>query len=63
MKSQILIYAGGSSLGNPGPGGWGAVVVYHGDKLKIKSVKLKVERVGRGRETHDQQQNGIDRGD
>ncbi|MEK7115677.1 MAG: ribonuclease HI [Patescibacteria group bacterium] len=48
MKSQILIYADGSSLGNPGPGGWGAVVVYHDDKLKIKSVKLKVRELGGG---------------
>ena len=32
MKPQILIFADGSSLGNPGPGGWG-VVVAHGGKI------------------------------
>jgi len=26
-KEKIIIYTDGSSLGNPGPGGWGAVVV------------------------------------
>lgn len=32
MKDNIEIYTDGSSLGNPGPGGWGAVFV---DKDKI----------------------------
>lgn len=27
---QITIYADGSSIGNPGPGGWGAVVLHDG---------------------------------
>ena len=27
MNKKIEIYTDGSSLGNPGPGGWGAVVV------------------------------------
>ena len=27
-KDEIIIYTDGSSLGNPGPGGWGSVVVY-----------------------------------
>lgn len=26
MESKIIIYTDGSSLGNPGPGGWGAIV-------------------------------------
>ncbi|MEK7558358.1 MAG: RNase H family protein [Patescibacteria group bacterium] len=29
MKSRILIYADGSAIGNPGPGGWGAVLVFY----------------------------------
>jgi len=29
-KDKIIIYTDGSSLGNPGPGGWGAIIV-HGD--------------------------------
>lgn len=27
MKENIIIFTDGSSLGNPGPGGWGAIVV------------------------------------
>lgn len=30
MKSDILIYTDGASRGNPGPGGWGAVVLVDG---------------------------------
>ncbi len=45
MKSQeekIIIYTDGSSIGNPGPGGWGAIIWYwHG----------KVKEIG-GREDH-----------
>ena len=26
-KEKIIIYTDGSSLGNPGPGGWGAVIL------------------------------------
>lgn len=32
MTEEIEIYTDGSSLGNPGPGGWGAVVV-SGEKI------------------------------
>ena len=27
MKDEILIWSDGSSRGNPGPGGWGVVIV------------------------------------
>ena len=33
MKKQITLYSDGSSLGNPGPGGYGGILVYH-DKRK-----------------------------
>ncbi|MEK7118744.1 MAG: ribonuclease H [Patescibacteria group bacterium] len=33
-----LLFTDGSSLGNPGPGGWGAIAI-----LKIKNKKLKVD--------------------
>ncbi len=37
---MITIYTDGSSLGNPGPGGWGALILKN-DALRIKSdVKL-----------------------
>ena len=32
-KSEIIIYTDGSSRGNPGPGGYGAILMY-GDKRK-----------------------------
>ncbi len=33
MTDQIRIYTDGACRGNPGPGGWGAVLM-HGDKVK-----------------------------
>lgn len=35
-KKKVIIYADGSSLGNPGPGGWCAILIY-GDKKKVLS--------------------------
>jgi ribonuclease HI len=32
-KDTIIAYTDGSSMGNPGPGGWGAVVVFHDKKV------------------------------
>lgn len=32
-KDEIIIYTDGSSLGNPGPGGWGTVVAINGEKI------------------------------
>jgi len=32
-KKKIIIYTDGSSLGNPGPGGWGAVIVFTNGKI------------------------------
>lgn len=32
---QIFIYTDGSCLGNPGPGGWAALLVYRGQKKMI----------------------------
>ena len=37
MSQQIIIYTDGSSRGNPGPGGYGAVMLY-GDKRKELSA-------------------------
>jgi len=41
MKDKIIIFSDGSSRGNPGPGGWGAIVV----------MEDKVTELG-GRENH-----------
>lgn len=32
-KDKIIIYTDGSSLGNPGPGGWGSVIMTHDGKV------------------------------
>ena len=32
-KNEIIIYTDGSSLGNPGPGGWGSVLLFPGGKV------------------------------
>lgn len=32
-KNEVIIYTDGSSLGNPGPGGWGAVVLFPDGKV------------------------------
>jgi len=32
-KNEIIIYTDGSSLGNPGPGGWGAVISINSEKI------------------------------
>ncbi len=44
--NKITIFTDGSSRGNPGPGGWGAIVVYPDSK-----DEMKVDELG-GREDH-----------
>lgn len=34
-KEKIIIYTDGSSLGNPGPGGWGAIVLRGGEVTEL----------------------------
>lgn len=48
-KIVVTIFTDGSSRGNPGPGGWGAVVILPEQNNEIKSLKLKVIELG-GRE-------------
>jgi len=46
MESNIKIYTDGSSLGNPGPGGWGVVIINNEEliiKNEVISSKQKVE--------------------
>ena len=45
-QSKIIIYTDGAAKGNPGKAGWGAVIMFHNDKLKVESVKLKVVEMG-----------------
>ena len=46
MKEKIIIYTDGAARGNPGPAGWGAVMIFHDGELKVKSGKLKVVEIG-----------------
>jgi ribonuclease HI len=42
-KNEIIIYSDGSSLGNPGPGGWGSVLIFPDGKV--------IEQGGREKES------------
>lgn len=35
MKKQVQLYTDGACSGNPGPGGWAAILVYHGRELVL----------------------------
>ncbi len=35
MKKQVELYTDGACRGNPGPGGWGAILVYAGHELEL----------------------------
>lgn len=52
-NNTITVFTDGSSRGNPGPGGWGALVIYpvNNGESKVESRKLKVSELG-GREEH-----------
>ena len=34
---KIIIYTDGACSGNPGPGGWAAVLIYNGKEKEIKN--------------------------
>jgi hypothetical protein len=40
MLKQVEIFTDGSCLGNPGPGGYGAILRYRGKKLLAKALTL-----------------------
>lgn len=35
MEDKVIIYTDGACSGNPGPGGWGAILMYKGAKKEI----------------------------
>ncbi len=36
---EVTIYTDGACSGNPGPGGWGAILMYKGNKKEISGAK------------------------
>ena len=52
LESTITIFTDGSSRGNPGPGGYAAVIIFpennNRGELKVESVKWKVAEIGGG---------------
>ena len=51
MEQKITIFTDGSSLGNPGPGGWGAIIIFppgedDDSESKVESRKSKVIELG-----------------
>ena len=34
-KNQVVIYTDGACSGNPGPGGWGSVMMYNGHSREL----------------------------
>lgn len=47
--NEIIIYTDGSSRGNPGPGGWGAIILKENDSSKGNVSSIMVKEIG-GRE-------------
>ena len=37
---EVIIYTDGACSGNPGPGGWGAILMYRNHKKEISGAKL-----------------------
>ncbi len=40
MKKKITLYSDGSSLGNPGPGGWGTILEFNGHEKELSGGNL-----------------------
>ena len=38
MDEKVIIYTDGACSGNPGPGGWGAILMYKGAKKEISGA-------------------------
>ena len=51
MSNEVLIYSDGSSLGNPGPGGYGVIMKWKDQELKLsqgfrKTTNNRMELLG-----------------
>ena len=45
MKKTVTIYTDGACSGNPGPGGWGAILCYGGAKKEMSGGEK--QKIGR----------------
>lgn len=48
-KNLLIIFTDGSSRGNPGIGGWGAIVIYDDGRLKVKEIGGREKRTTNNR--------------
>ena len=39
MKKQVTVYTDGACSGNPGPGGWGAILMYQDQKKELSGFE------------------------
>ena len=42
---KVVIYTDGACSGNPGPGGWGALLMYKGNKKGNFQVGKKIQQI------------------
>ena len=42
MNKQVIIYTDGACSGNPGPGGWGTILMYKDTKKEIKKELIGI---------------------
>ena len=40
-KNEVIIYTDGACSGNPGPGGWGALLIWNGRKKELTGAEPK----------------------
>ena len=50
MQSKTIIFSDGASKGNPGPGGWGAIIMQK-SKIKNQKEEMRVTEIG-GKDKH-----------
>jgi len=41
MKKDVVLYTDGACSGNPGPGGWGAILTYKGKELELSGYEAE----------------------
>ena len=52
MSEAVTIYTDGACSGNPGPGGWGAILIHRGREKELSILQAEYERVLAGGGQH-----------